>query len=547
MIPLLLVLAHPFHPQSSGGERVERVYYDTLDEHGRLTGGVVPVLVPSIRPEGSIPAPATTLTSSLLPSDPANRIDLVFVGDGYTAAQLGTYAAQVDSISLSFFNKEPYITYAPYFSVHRVDVISNQSGVDHDPTQGILRDTAMDMGYWCNDIDRLLCVSVSKAWQYANNVPSADLVAALANSSTYGGAGYPSSDLATCAAANSSSLEILRHEFGHALGNLADEYHYSDGTTYTGAEPGPRNVSKLTSAQMASAGTKWAAWLGVNNPAFDGLVSTFEGAYYNQYGVHRPTNNSIMRSLGRPFNLASAEGMIIEIYRMVRPIDASSSTSVTYTGSETLFVTPMVPVGNPLSVQWSLNGTPIPGATGTTLQLATLGLGSCPASVTVRVTDDTTLVRDEAARAQWMTETRTFVVLPGGPPVSSFCVTSPNSAGPGAVMAATGSTSIASNDLHLTAFGCPANVSGIFFFGTTAVQVPLGNGVRCAGGLLVRLPVVTTNILGDADFSLDLGALPGGATIQAGDTRYFQFWYRDTAGGGAGNNLTDGLAALFCP
>ena len=35
--------------------------------------------------------------------------------------------------------------------------------------------------------------------------------------------------------------------------------------------------------------------------------------------------------------------------------------------------------------------------------------------------------------------------------------------------------------------------------------------------------------------------------VQAGDTRYFQFWYRDPGVIGAGYNLTDGLEVTFCP
>jgi hypothetical protein len=529
-------------------DRFETVWWDTLDANGRLTGGNVKMLRPvRDRNVGSAQAPCTTLTQSLLPVSTANRIDLVFVGDGYTSAELGNYANQVNSIAGTFFSKDPYLTYQPYFTTHRVDVASIDSGVDNDPTQGVQKNTALDMGFWCGNIDRLLCVDVTKAYAFANNAPDVDLVAALANSTTYGGAGYPGSDLATCAAGNGASLEIIRHEFGHALGNLADEYDYHDGTTYTGAEPSERDASKLTAAQMSSAGTKWTAWLGTNDASFDGLVSTYEGAVYKQFGVYRPTNNSLMRNLGRPFNLPSAESMVIEIYKIVKPIDASSSTSATYTGSETLFVTPMAPVAHPLDVQWYLGGAPIAGATGTTLNLATLGLGACPATISVKVVDNTTMVRDAAARAQWLTQTLTFAVNPGSPVFSTYCVTSPNSVGPGAQIAGSGSTSLSANQLQLQATGCPSDVSGIFFFGDTQAQVPLGNGFRCVGSPLVRLPVTTTNLFGDAVCSPNLANLPAGAVIHAGETKLFQLWYRDVQGGGAGNNLSNGLSVRFCP
>lgn len=552
MIVLLLplALASPVRfplVQDARHETVEdTVYWDSLDDHGALFGGVVRMRVPDKRTiEETETAPWESLTHSVLPVDPAHRIDLVIVGDGYTSAQIPTYAAQANSIASQFFSKQPYTAYQGYFTVHRVDVVSVDSGVDHDPAQGTLKSTALDMGFWCGGTERLLCVSVSKAYQFANNAPDADLVLAIANSTKYGGAGYSSSDLATCAAANSSSLEIVRHEFGHALGNLADEYTYGGTQTYTGGEPSAVNVSKLLSAQMLAQQAKWWRWIGASDPAFDGLVSTFEGAAQHELGIWRPTNNSLMRNLGRPFNLPCAEKLIVEIYKMVPPIEAHSSTSATYAGTETLFVTPMQPVGHSLAVQWSLDGTPIPGATGTTLDLAALGLGACSATVSVRVVDSTPLVRDEALRAQWMTQTKSFQVVGGAPQLENVCVAAPNSVGPGATMSASGSASVSADDLVLTAIGCPPGASGLFYYGDAAIQAPFGNGWRCVTGNVSRLPVLTTTVFGDAVQALELGAMPGGA-IAAGQTKVFQLWYRNPAAGGAGFNLSDALRVRFC-
>jgi len=545
---LALLLPLSFSAQSPQDLTIEdTVYWDTLDDTGQLTGGVLRLRVPDRRAiTGVLPAPHETLTQNLLPVDPDHRIDLVIVGDGYTSAQIPTYVTQANSIGVQFFNKQPYTAYRNYFTVHRIDVVSAESGVDNDPTLGVLKNTALDMAYWCSNIERLLCVSVSKAYQFANNAPDADLVLAIANSSKHGGAGYSSSDLATSAAGNSSALEIVRHEFGHALGNLADEYDYADGTTYTGSEPSAPNTSKLTSANMLAQQMKWWRWLGVNDPAWDGSVSTFQGAGYYQFGLYRPTNNSIMRSLGRPFNLPGAERMILEIYKIVPPIDTHSSTAATYSGTETLSVTPMQPIGHSLTVQWSLNGAPIPGATGTTLNLATLGLGACPATVSVIVQDPTTLVRDEAARTQWMTQSLSFQIVPSQPQFETYCIAAPNSVGPGATMNWAGSASVSANNLVLNAIGCPPGTSGLFYYGQTSAQTPFGNGFRCVGGSVFRLPVLTTNSFGDAVQPVNLGTMPGGP-ILAGQTWHFQLWYRNPAGGGTGFNLSNGLRVRFCP
>jgi len=128
----------------------------------------------------------------------------------------------------------------------------------------------------------------------------------------------------------------------------------------------------------------------------------------------------------------------------------------------------------------------------------------------------------------------------------SYCVLSPNSAGPGASMSSSGSTSIFDNDLRLNVSGCPTGQFGIFFYGPGQAQVSVGDGTLCVGGSLVRLPVVQTDIFGQATFLLDNNNLPGTNQILAGDTFNFAFWFRDPPGGSAGFNFSNGLEARFC-
>jgi len=337
-----------------------------------------------------------------------DRIDLVLVGDGYQANQLGTYATHATNAMASLFNTEPFKTYAPFFRVYRVDVVSTDSGVDNDPTEGILRNTALGMAFWCGGTERLLCVNTSLAASFANQAPNGrDQVLAIANSTKYGGAGYTGAEMATTSGGNGSSAQIAIHEFGHSLGNLADEYDYGGPVTYAGGEPGSYNSSIYPSATMLSQQRKWWRWLGVNNAAFDGVVSTYEGSSYSQLGVYRPTNNSMMRALGRPFNLPSAENLIIEFYKIVEPItQVNPPTTQVLNGSEIAQVTPIGTVGNPLAIEWRVDGVVVPGATGTNLSLAGLNLAGGTHTLSVTVTDNTFMVRDPNARATWMTQSK---------------------------------------------------------------------------------------------------------------------------------------------
>jgi len=386
--------------QQEGGAKFEVVYYDGLDEDGNLVGGrvMMPVVEPPLVLAGS------NFTTIIDNGPPSNRIDLVCVGDGYLESELANYETHVDEAIVDLLSIEPFTTYSTYFNVHRVDVVSLESGVDHDPTYPIWRDTALGMGFWCGGTERLLCVNVGAAMAHAANAPDVDQIFAVANSSKYGGAGYTSSDLATFAGANSVAAQIAIHELGHSLGDLADEYDYGGGVNWTGGEVPEPNVSIMDAAEMAADGGKWAAWLGENQFEFDGLVDCYEGARYYQMGIFRPSNNSMMRALARPFNLPSVEALITEMYQIVRPIDDSTPNTQTLEGDETVWVEPLRPVGHDLSIQWVMNGEPIEGANGETFDLATLGLEPGTYSLRVRVKDETEWVRNEAARNQWMTQ-----------------------------------------------------------------------------------------------------------------------------------------------
>lgn len=401
--PLLLAIT-----ASVQGEVVP-VYYDYV-EGGKLTGGRVmvdlsdPAQRAALGLEELIARRAWPVVTIIDNGPTDNRIDLVILGDGYVATEIGDYAVHVENMLSTFFTEDPLAAYATYFNVHRVDVVSNESGVD-EPDNGIYRDTALDMTYNCVGIPRLLCVNLGKAAAAASSAPDVDQILALANSTRYGGAGYPGSSLCTIAGDNAASIEIGLHEFGHSFALLADEYHYSDGATYTGPEPGEPNVSIYDAADQAVLETKWWLWLDLPN------VDAFEGAMYNQYGVYRPTVNSKMRSLGRPFEEVNVEQFVLNIYRTVAPIDNATPPSESpLSACTTFFVTPLEPTDHALDIQWSVDGLDAPQAVETTFTPDLEGLAPGIHTVAVTVVDNTPRLRDESLRATWLTATRQWQI-----------------------------------------------------------------------------------------------------------------------------------------
>ena len=131
---------------------------------------------------------------------------------------------------------------------------------------------------------------------------------------------------------------------------------------------------------------------------------------------------------------------------------------------------------------------------------------------------------------------------------SVYCQAGPNSNGAGAQISWSGSNSVAANDLVLEIVSASSSKPGIFYYGPNQVQTVFGDGYRCVGGAVKRLPVVFTDSFGDTSYSIDLNSttLPTG-TIAEGDTWNFQFWYRDPPGTLSTFNLSNALSVPFCP
>lgn len=135
-----------------------------------------------------------------------------------------------------------------------------------------------------------------------------------------------------------------------------------------------------------------------------------------------------------------------------------------------------------------------------------------------------------------------FGLEPG--PGTNYCTNVANSSGDAAWMSASGAPSPGESSFALHAMGAPPGVFGLFFHGADAFELPFGDGTLCVSPFapgLVRLPVVVVGPGGHAAWTIDWDV----TDIQAGETRYFQFWFRDNAAGGAGWNLSDGLAVIF--
>ncbi|MCP5020644.1 MAG: hypothetical protein GY930_02610 [bacterium] len=137
---------------------------------------------------------------------------------------------------------------------------------------------------------------------------------------------------------------------------------------------------------------------------------------------------------------------------------------------------------------------------------------------------------------------------------SNYCGPAvPNSSGSPAVISAVGSVVANINDVTLFADDLPLNEFNYFLTGTAAAFVPTPSGSQgnfCIGGSGGRYNqpgnILFSGTTGSVQLQIDLTAIPTNPVQMAvaGQTWYFQNWYRDNNPSST-SNFSDGLQILF--
>ena len=178
--------------------------------------------------------------------DPSEKLDLLVLGDGYTAAERGKFERDARRLLKVFFATSPFKERQRDINVWGLVPPAAQSGISR-PSQQIHRRSPLGTSYDAFDSERYVLTFDNKAFRaIASNAPY-EVVEILTNTATYGGGGIFGL-YATVAADSAWAPYIFIHEFGHHLAGLADEYYTSD-VAYLPAtdriEPWELNVTAL--------------------------------------------------------------------------------------------------------------------------------------------------------------------------------------------------------------------------------------------------------------------------------------------------------------
>ena len=378
---------------------------------------------------------ALALPLALLAADPAragavtkirdngpdgNRLVLVIVAEGYTAAQEAQFAADAEDTVADFLAEPPWDAYAGHANVYLDFVASNESGADKPARcygTEILRDTAFDASYCGANTRRLVLVNFGDVWTEVFSVlPQADLVGVLVNDPEYGGAG---GGVLTFSAHPSARSELFLHEHGHTFADLADEYT----TPYPGYPPGDGEPNVDFDATRGI--IDWDPWIEPATPLPTPVGSTaigcFEGARYLTSGIYRPMGNCKMLALNERFCPVCAESIVQSIYAVVSPLDDASpaTDAVGYDPCDagatvSLAVTPLLPrTPSWMTATWEIDGVARP-ETSFALALPVAELRGATRTVSVTLRDATPLVRRPYLDP--MTATKTWTLQPAAGP-----------------------------------------------------------------------------------------------------------------------------------
>lgn len=236
--------------------------------------------------------------------DSKEKIDVVFVSDGYTKDEQNTFYANCKESIDAIFKHKPFNELKNKFNFIALMLPSEDSGISI-PREHKWLNTALGSHFDTFYSNRYLTTpNIWKLYDKLDGIPCESIII-LANTDEYGGGGIYNNYTLT-AARGKNYRSVIVHEFGHSFAGLADEYYYDDmyETYYpAGIEPWEQNITTLTN--FAS---KWEDMLplGTDIPTIaDGVnifnkVGVYEGAGYQSKGVYRPAQDCRMKTNQAP-------------------------------------------------------------------------------------------------------------------------------------------------------------------------------------------------------------------------------------------------------
>ncbi|WP_347840270.1 M64 family metallopeptidase [uncultured Draconibacterium sp.] len=232
--------------------------------------------------------------------DPAKKVDIVILAEGYTAAEMEDFYDDAAKVSGYLFDTEPFKSEKEHFNVCAVFAPSAESGTDV-PGEHIYKNTYFNTSYYTFDLPRYLTTADMKPVYDAAACVPYDQIYVLVNTERYGGGGFYNF-VSVCTADNELSKQVFVHEFGHGFAGLGDEY-YNSAVAYEDfynleIEPWEPNITTLVDFDK-----KWKNMIDSDTPVptprknkYKNTVGVYEGGGYMAEGIYSPYIDCQMKS-----------------------------------------------------------------------------------------------------------------------------------------------------------------------------------------------------------------------------------------------------------
>ncbi|HVR70462.1 MAG TPA: IgA Peptidase M64 [Vicinamibacteria bacterium] len=185
---------------------------------------------------------------------PRDKVDLVLLGDGYTAAEMPDWHRDARRLAEMLFAVPPFKERRGDFNVWAVDTPAAQSGVSR-PSNGVHRRSPLRVSYDAFGSERYVLGLDNKRLREAASAAPYEFIEIAVNERKYGGGGIHNL-YATVAAKSAWAPYLFVHEFGHHFAGLADEY-YTSPVAYAAAPEGARAEPWEANASADPWAAKW--------------------------------------------------------------------------------------------------------------------------------------------------------------------------------------------------------------------------------------------------------------------------------------------------
>jgi len=237
--------------------------------------------------------------------DPATKVDLLVLGDGYTAAERPKFEKDARRFMDALFSTSPFREHQKDFNVWGLCPAAEESGVSR-PSSGIYRRSPVGAAYDTFGTERYVLTTENRGLRDAASFAPYEFIEILVNGQTYGGGGI-FNQYATVAIDNLWAAYVGVHEFGHQFAGLADEYYTSD-VAYLPPEKKTEPWEPNVTALLDPASLKWKDLVATGTP----VPTPWDKEEFDRFERDIQRQRKELRAAGKP------EAEIDELFRKQR-------------------------------------------------------------------------------------------------------------------------------------------------------------------------------------------------------------------------------------